>query len=252
MNFTVWTAIVIDGVRVNRGYDGKEARPGLRTMLRNAAGPLIIILSAAMTHFAWEGINFWNPALSRGIQQVYALIGIKSIYAHIFSTALPVSIIFSWGAAAGAIFALIAWKERRESQRIMVSAAVGFLTGMISWLIPLSAASHNIGWLIFGLTIQGTFVSIVICLYFRRSMPSLIIPAAVAGVWTGAFLKLIMDGFFALVRNSFAGHPFWSGLLLQLELVVIPALIMYLAILYARNAAGGREMLLKESQQTVN
>lgn len=249
MNFTVWTAIVIDGVRITRGYDGKKARPALSIMLGNAAGPLIIILSAVTAQLLWEIVNFWSPAISRGMQQLYAMIGIKIKYAYIFSIPLPVSAAFSWGASAAAIFGLIASKEGRGNQRIMVSAAFGFLTGMISWLIPLSAESLNFGWLFIGVTIQGAFVSIMMYLYFRkRNLPLLIIPAGIAGSCIGAFLKLLMDGFLALVRNSFVGHPFWSGLLLQLELVLIPALFMYFAVLFALNAAGDQDMLLKESQ----
>ena len=74
-------------------------------------------------------------------------------------------------------------------------------------------------------------------------MPVLIIPAAVAGAWLGYFLKFffgaLADPLRKILSEGDAGG-LWTGAIARLELILMPALFIHLAIWITRNIASER------------
>ncbi len=241
MAYSVWISIILDGMRLTGKADNED--PANAKRRRQAAFALLITLcSAIVAQLAREFIVYGYPEAPPAIQQLfYVLISSTKRASSLFEAALPASIIFGWGGAAAALFGTFAWQAHAQRSEIATGIAAGFLAGVYSWLFTVVLAGNRPGWMLYGPLIQGVMLSSFIYLYFRRKgMPALIIPAAVAGAWIGYFLKFFFGVLVAPIRQILSqgdSGGLWTGALARLELILIPALFIHLAVWITWNIA---------------
>lgn len=235
MAYSVWISIVLDGIRLT-GKPADNEDPSVAKRTRHAAVALLITLcSATAAQLAREFIVHGYPGAPPAIQQLFYFL-ITSIKGHssLSGAALPASIIFGWGGAAAALFGTLAWQAKARRSEIATGIVVGFLSGVYSWLFTVVLAGNRLGWMLYVPPIQGVLLSLFTYLYFRRKgMPVLIMPAAVAGAWIGYFLKFFF-GVLAVpigkILSEGDAGGLWTGAIARLELILIPAFFIHLAI----------------------
>jgi hypothetical protein len=98
--------------------------------------------------------------------------------------------------------------------------------------------------MLYATPIQGVLLSLFTYLYFRRKgMPVLIMPVAVAGAWIGYFLKFFLGVLASpigkILSEGDAGG-LWTGAIARLELILMPAFFIHLAIWMTWNIASDR------------
>jgi hypothetical protein len=166
-------------------------------------------------------------------------------------TALPASILFGWGGAAAALFGTFAWQTKARRSEIATGIVIGFLAGIYSWLFTVVLAGNRLGWMLYAPPIQGILLSLFTYLYFRgKGMPVLIIPVAVAGAWIGYFLKFFFSVFAVPIRKTLSGGDaggLWTGAIARLEIILIPALFIHIAIWMTWNIASDRPAVNAEA-----
>ncbi len=245
MAYSVWIFIVLDGIRLAEEQADTEGRSTAQHC-RQAAFPLLITLcSATAAQLAREFIVHGYPDAPPAIQQLfYLLIPSANGPSSLFAAALPASILFGWGGAAAALFGTFAWQAEARREEIANGIVIGFLAGMCSWLFTVVLAGNRLGWMLYAPPVQGILLGSSAYLYFRRKgMPVLIIPVAVAGAWIGYFLKFLFSVPAVLIRKMLSGGDaggLWTGAIARLELIVIPALFIHLAIWMTWNIASDK------------
>jgi hypothetical protein len=245
MAYSVWISIVLDGIHLT-GRPADNEDPSAAKRPRQAAFALLITLcSATAAQLAREFIVHGYPEAPPAIQQLfYFLITSTKGHSSFFASALPASIIFGWGGAAAALFGTFAWQAKSGREEIATGIVAGFLAGIYSWLFTVVLAGHRLGWMLYASPIQGVLLSLFTYLYFRRKgMPVLIMPVAVAGAWIGYFLKFFF-GVLAIpigkILSKGDAGGLWTGAIARLELVLIPAFFIHLAIWMTWNIASDR------------
>lgn len=256
MAYSVWISIVLDGIRLTGKPADNEDPSAAQRRRRAAFAPLITLCSAAAAQLAREFIVHGYPGAPPAIRQVFDfLITLTRGHSSLFAAALPASIIFGWGGAAAALFGTFAWQAKGRGSEMVTGVVVGFLAGIYSWLFTGVLAGNGPGWMLYAPPIQGVLLGLLTWLYFRRKgMPVLIVPAAVAGAWIGYFLKFIfgvLDGPIGKIVSEGDAGGFWTGALARLELVLMPAFFIHLAIRITRNIVSDRpaENIEAETQQ---
>jgi hypothetical protein len=243
--YSVWIAVVLDGIRL-AGRPADDEDPSVAKRRRRAAfAPLITLSSAMAAQLAREFIVHGYPGAPPAIQQLFDLL-ITPIHGHssLAAAALPASIMFGWGGAAAALFGTFAWQAKAPRSEIATGIVAGFLAGIYSWLFTAALAGNGVGWMLYAPPIQGVLLGLFTWLYFRRKgMPALIMPAAVAGAWIGYFLRFFF-GIIAvpvakIASGGDAGGP-WTGAIARLELVLMPAFFIHLAIWITWSIASDR------------
>jgi hypothetical protein len=245
MAYSVWISIVLDGIRLT-GKPTDNEDPSVAKRRRQAAFALLITLcSATAAQLAREFIVHGYPGAPPAIQQLFYLL-ITPIHGHssLSAAALPASIMFGWGGAAAALFGTFAWQEKARRSEIATGIVVGFLAGIYSWLFTVSLAGNRLGWMLYAPPIQGVLLSLFTYLYFRRKgMPVIIIPVAVAGAWIGYFLKFFFGVLAVPIGKILSGGDaggLWTGAIARLELILMPAFFIHLAIWMTWNIASDR------------
>ena len=242
MAYSVWISIILDGMRLT-GRPAENEDQGNAKRRRQAAFALLITLcSATAAQLAREFIVHAYPEAPSAIQQLfYLLITSTNRSSSLFEAALPASIMFGWGGAAAALFGTFAWQANAQRSEIATGIAAGFLAGIYSWLFTVVLAGNKPGWMLYAPLIQGVFLSLFIYLYFhKKGMPALIMPAAVAGAWIGYFLKFFFGVLVAPIRQILSqgdAGALWTGALARLELILMPALFIHLAVWVTWNIA---------------
>jgi hypothetical protein len=246
MAYSIWVFIVLDGIRLTGKPADSEGPSKAKRRSYAAIALLITVCSAGAAQMAREFIVQGWPGASPAIRQLFDLL-IAPIHGYFLSasaSALPASIVFGWGGAIAALFGTLAWQAKARHEEIATGIVVGFLAGMYSWLLTVVITGNGLGWMLYAPPIQGALLGLFTYLYFRRKgMPALIMPAAVAGAWLGYFLRF----FFGVLAHPIgkllsAGDTggFWTGAIARLELIVIPALFIHLAIWATWNIAADR------------
>ena len=91
---------------------------------------------------------------------------------------------------------------------------------------------------------QGLLLSLFTYLYFRKKgMPALIMPVAVAGAWVGYFFKFffgVLSVPIGKILSEGDAGGLWTGAIARLELILMPAFFIHLAIWTTRNIASDR------------
>jgi hypothetical protein len=245
MAYSVWISIVLDGIHLT-GKPADNEDPSVAKRFRQAAfAPLITLCSATAAQLAREFIVHGYPGAPPAIQQLfYFLITSTNGHSSLFAAALPASIIFGWGGAAAALFGTFAWQAKARRSEIATGIVVGFLAGIYSWLFTVVLAGNRLGWMLYATPIQGVLLSLFTYLYFRRKgMPVLIMPVAVAGAWIGYFLKFFLGVLASpigkILSEGDAGG-LWTGAIARLELILMPAFFIHLAIWMTWNIASDR------------
>jgi hypothetical protein len=245
MAYSVWIYIVLDGIRLT-GKPADNEDPSVTRRYRQVAFALLITLcSATAAQLAREFIVHGYPGAPPAIQQLfYFLITSTKGHSSFFATALPASIIFGWGGAAAALFGTFAWQAKSGRKEIATGIVAGFLVGIYSWLFTVVLAGNRLDWMLYAPPIQGVLLSLFTYLYFRRKgMPLLIMPVAVAGAWIGYFLKFIF-GVIAIPIGKvlLAGDAggLWTGAIVRLEFILMPAFFIHFAIWMTWNIASDK------------
>jgi hypothetical protein len=245
MAYSVWISIVLDGIRLT-GKRTDNEDPSVQKRCRQAAFALLITLcSATAAQLAREFIVHDNPGAPPAIQQLfYFLITLTNGQSSLFAEALPGSIMFGWGGAAAALFGTLAWRAKARRSEIATGIVAGFLAGIYSWLFTVVLTGNRLGWMFYAPPVQGLLLSLFAYLYFRRKgMPALIMPVAVAGAWIGYFLKLFFGVLSVPIRKILSegdAGGLWTGAIARLELILIPAFFINLAIWMTWNIASDR------------
>jgi NHL repeat len=242
MAYSVWIFIVLDGIRLT-GKPADNERRSVAKHRRQAVSALLITLcSATAAQLAREFIVRGYPGAPPAIQQLfYFLITYTNSHSSFFAAALPASIMFGWGGAAAALFGTLAWQAKAGREEIATGIVVGFLAGIYSWLFTVVLEGNRSGWMPYVPLIQGVLLSLFTYLYFRRKgMPVLIMPVAVAGAWIGYSLKFFFGVLAVPVRKILSegdAAGLWTGATARLELILIPAFFIHLAIWMTWNIA---------------
>ncbi|MGE5173161.1 MAG: hypothetical protein ACM3MD_04965, partial [Betaproteobacteria bacterium] len=245
MAYSVWISVVLDGIRLT-GKPADNEDPSAAKRRRQAAfAPLITVCCATTTQLAREFIVRDYPGAPPAIQELFYFL-ITPIHGNssLSAAALPASIMFGWGGAAAALFGSFAWQAEARRSEIATGIVAGFLAGIYSWLFTVVLAGNGLGWMLYAPPIQGVLLGLFAYLYFRRKgMPLLIMPAAVAGAWIGYFLKFFF-GVFAVpigrILSEGGAGGLWTGAIARLELILIPAFFIHLAIWMTWNIASDR------------
>jgi hypothetical protein len=252
MAYSVWIFIVLDGIRLTGKPADNEDRSVAKHCRQAAFALLITLCSATAAQLAREFIVHGYPEAPPAIQQLfYFLITSINGPSSLFATALPASILFGWGGAAAALFGTFAWQTKARRSEIATGIVIGFLAGIYSWLFTVVLAGNRLGWMLYAPPIQGILLSLFTYLYFRgKGMPVLIIPVAVAGAWIGYFLKFFFSVFAVPIRKTLSGGDaggLWTGAIARLEIILIPALFIHIAIWMTWNIASDRPAVNAEA-----
>ena len=245
MAYSVWISIVLDGVRLTGKPTDNEDQSVAKRRRHAAFALLITVCSATVAQLAREFIVHGYPGAPPAIQQLfYFLVTSTNGNSSLSAAALPASIIFGWGGAAAALFGTFAWQAKARRSEIATGIVVGFLAGIYSWLFTVVLAGNRLGWMLYAPLIQGVLLSLFTYLYFRSmGMPVLIMPVAVAGAWIGYFLKFFF-GVLAVpigkILSEGDAGGLWTGAIARLELILIPAFFIHLAIWVTWNIASDR------------
>jgi hypothetical protein len=246
MAYSVWISIVLDGIRLT-GNPADDEDPSAAKRRRLAAfAPLITLCSAAAVQLAREFIVHGYPGAPPAIQQLFHFV-VTSIHGHssLVTASLPASIIFGWGGAAAALFGAFAWQVNARRPEIATGIAAGFVAGMYSWLFTVVLAGNTLSWMLYAPPIHGVVLGLFTWLYFRRKgMPALVMPAAVAGAWIGYFLKFffnVLAGPIGKILPRGDAGGLWTGALARLELILVPAFFIHLAIWITWSIASDRQ-----------
>ncbi len=243
--YSVWISIVLDGIRLtSMPADNKDPSAARRRRLA-AFAPLITVCFAGAAQLAREFIVRGYPGAPPAIQQLfYSLITPIRGDSSLSSMALPASILFGWGGAAAALFGTLAWQAKARRSEIATGIVAGFLAGIYSWLFTVVIAGNELGWMLYAPPVQGVLLGLFTWLYFRsKGMPVLVMPAAVAGAWIGYFLKFFFGVLAVPIGKILSGgdaEGLWAGTIARLELVLIPAFFIHLAIWMTRDVAADR------------
>ncbi len=244
MAYSVWISIVLDGIRLT-GKPADNEDPSVAKRRQAAFAPLITVCSAGVAQLAREFIVHGYSGVPPAIQQLFYLL-IAPIHGNssLSAAALPASIMFGWGGAAAALFGTFAWQAKARRSEIATGIVAGFLAGIYSWLFTAVLAGNGLGWMLYAPLIQGVLLGLFTWLYFRRQgMPALIMPVAVAGAWIGYFLKFFFGVLAAPIAKILSGGDaggLWTGTIARLELILIPAFFIHLAIWLTWNIASER------------
>jgi hypothetical protein len=237
--YTAWIAIVLDGIRLTRKPADNDDRSCV-TDRQPFFAVVITVFAAVAVQLAREFIVFMTPDSPPAIQQVFHLL-ITSVHGHssLSAASLPASILFGWGGAGAALFGTFAWQAKARGTELMTGIVTGFVAGMYSWVFSAVAAGSRSEWMLYAPVVQGMVLGLFTWLYFRRKgMPVLIMPAAVAGAWIGNFLKFFLSDLVAPITKLLsvaAAGGLWTGATARLELILIPAAFIHLAIGIAWN-----------------
>jgi hypothetical protein len=235
MVYSVWIFIVLDGIRLTgKPVDNGGPSDAKRRCLA-ASSVLITACSATAAQLAREFIVHGYPGAPPAIQQLFHFLITSTNGNSSFSAAaLPASILFGWGGAGAALFGTLAWQAKGRRSEIATGIVVGFLAGIYSWLFTAVLAGDGLGWMLYAAPIQGVLLSSFTYLYFRRKgMPALIMPVAVAGAGIGYFFKFFFGVLALPIGKMLSGGDaggFWTGAMARLELILIPAFFIHLAI----------------------
>lgn len=246
MAYSVWISIVLDGIRLTGKPDDSEEPSVARRYGRAAFAALITLCFAAVAQSARDFVVVGYPGAPPAIQQLlYFLITWTNGHYSSSAATLSASIIFGWGGAGAALFGTFAWQVKARRREIATGIVAGFLAGFYSWLLTVVLASNRLDWMLYAPPIMGFLLSLCAYLYFRRKgMSALIMPAAVAGAWLGYFLKFFFGVLAAPIGKVLpAGDAFarlWTGAIARLELILIPAFFIHLAIWITWNIASDR------------
>ncbi len=242
--YTVWMVAALDGVRLSgKRSETPLAFSVLRFILAIAA-PLITAFAAILAQFIREMIVRGNPDASLAMQMVFrSLMSIFGDHPSSFSAAIPAAVVFGWGGAAAGMFCAIAWQAGLGTKKMLTGVIAGMFVGVASWSVTVLLVGDRPGWIFYIQPVQGALLSLFTYLYFRNSgMPLLVIPVAIAGAWTGDFLRLIMDALGGSLRSLILipVDTFWTGALARLSFILLPSIFIHLAIWTAWNAASFR------------
>lgn len=242
--YSVWMLVVLDGIRLT-GRPAENKDPSAEKRRRLAAfAPLITVCSAIAAQLVRESIVQSYPGAPSVIRQLFlALCTATGGHASLFEMSLPASILFGWGGAGAALFGTFAWQAHAGRSAVTTGIVAGFLAGIYSWLFTVAFAWTGPDWMLYAPPVQGLLLGMFTYLYFRsKGMPVLIVPAAVAGAWVGYFLKFFFGVFAGPIGKIFreGDGGIWTGAIARLELIVIPALFVHLAIWITWNSASDR------------
>jgi hypothetical protein len=175
-----------------------------------------------------------DPTAAHAVQTLFqALMSVRGDSPSSFSAAIPASLVFGWGGAAAGMFSAIAWQARMGSKRITVGFLVGTLAGLASWSLSILLVGNKLGWLFYIEPVQGAILGLFAFLFFRgNGMPLLVAAAAVAGAWTGDFVRMVTAAFSPSLGYllPITADSFWTGTLARLEFILLPAIFIHLAI----------------------
>lgn len=245
MAYSVWISIVLDGIRLT-GKRTDNEDPSVAKRCRQAAFALLITLcSATAAQLAREFIVHDYPGAPPVIQQLfYFQTTLTNGHSSLFAAALPASVMFGWGGAAAALFGTLAWEAKARRSEIATGIVAGFLAGIYSWLFTVVLTGNRPGWMFYAPPFQGLLLSLFTYLYFRKKgMPALIMPVAVAGAWVGYFFKFffgVLSVPIGKILSEGDAGGLWTGAIARLELILMPAFFIHLAIWTTRNIASDR------------
>jgi hypothetical protein len=241
MAYTVWIAVILDGVRLSGRPPFASHRFSFKRVLVTVAVPLVTVFAAITSQLVRETIVRNNPALSLGLQAVMRVLTITFSHdATPFSATLSTSVVFGWGGAAAGMFGAMAWQARAGRSKVLIGITAGFLSGIVSWVITVLLVGNRLGALFYVPPVQGALLGSFVYLFFRNNgMPLLVIPVAIAGAWLGNFLKTFAGVVDKTLVNLLLAHgdSAWIGTVTRLELIVFVAFFIHLSIGVAWNAA---------------
>ncbi|HWR73742.1 MAG TPA: hypothetical protein VN604_11285 [Nitrospirota bacterium] len=245
MVYTVWIAIVLDGVRLSGKPSDVFRRLSFKRVFAAVAVPLITVGSAAAIQLVREAIVRSNPEISLSIQTVIrSFMSVFHTDVSPFSAMLPAVVIFGWGGAAAGMFGALAWQAQAGRSKILIGIFSGFLAGITSWGCTVLLVGNRPGALLYMPPVQGVLLGSLAYFSFRsKGMPLLVVPAAAAGAWTGDFLKMFLGIGDTLLMKVLAVHgvdSVWIGAITRVELIVCAAYFIHLAIWAAWNTAAAR------------
>lgn len=245
MTYTVWTIITLDGVRLSGGPSVASRGLRIKHFFVAVAAALITVCAATAVQLVREFIIRIDPGFSLRIQAVIqSLMTIFSKGVSPFFAMLPAAVVFGWGGATAGMFGALSWQARAGRSKILIGTALGFLAGSLSWILSTLLIGNRLGVLLYIAPVHGALLGLFAWLYFRSNgMPLLVIPVAAAGAWAGDFLKIfanVVDNAVVSILLSRGADSIWIGAVYRIELIVLPAFFIHLAVWAAWNAVAVR------------
>jgi hypothetical protein len=231
-----WSGMVQDANRLNEGADRQKRKFDLLDLLKSSGLPLVTVAAGIISQLMWENLIRAVPAITMELQHMVAAamvsLGLARGDLVAFDAISVVGRFVGWGGTVAAMFGVLAWRLGWERSRAVGAAAVGLLTGMLSWVFTSAVPGAMLGGAYYEPLSQGLLLGLAAWLLFRGPvMGPTVVLLAVAASWVGSMLNLflLLNVDLMFLRFKIACIP--PGAVARTNAIVVEAYCIHLAML---------------------